>query len=136
MSAFDYHVHTDLGLIEVHPTGVVHLSDILLYAQEVLSLDLITEGTIEYYDLSKMTNLSVDYRSARALSETLQKWVSRGWHGSVFFTPEEYQFGMIRMIGVVAEFIEGAPDRMMIPCREPIRLAEVRDFIAEHRQDS
>ena len=49
MSSFDYHLHTDLNLIEVRPAGVVQISDIVSYAEEALSLDIITEGTIEYY---------------------------------------------------------------------------------------
>ncbi len=136
MSHYDYHVHTGLNLIEVHPAGAVQLSDILSYAQEVLSLDHVTEGTVEYVDLSEMTNLSLDYMSAHELNGTLQKWLARGWLGSVFFTPQEHQFGMIRMIGAVAESLEGAHGDMMIPSREPISLDEVRDLIARHRQIS
>ena len=79
MSSFDYHVHTDLNLIEVHPSGVVQISDIRSYAQEVLSLDIVTEGTIEYYDLSEMTILKGGYESARGLTDLLSKWISRGW---------------------------------------------------------
>lgn len=136
MSSFDYHVHTDLNLIEVRPAGVVQLSDILSYAQEVLSFDLVTQGTIEYYDLSEMTNLSLDYQSACALTETLREWLWRGWQGSIYFTPQEYQFGMIRMISVVVDSIEGAPRGMMVPRREPTALGEVRDLIAQRRQIS
>jgi len=136
MGGFDHHVHVDLNLIEVRPSGVVQVSDILSYAQEVLLLDLITEGTIEYYDLSEMTNLELDYKSARSLSDTLRDWLSRGWAGSVYFTPEAYQFGMIRMIGAVVESIQGAPGGMMIPTHEPIALEEVRSFVAGRSQIS
>ena len=133
MNVYDYHVHIDLNLIEVRAAGVVNISDILSYSKEVLSLDIVTEGTIEYYDLSEMTNLNLDYKSAYALNEEFQRWLSRGWQGSVFFTPQEFQYGMIRMIGAVMESIRGAPDGMMIPRREPIALDEVRDFITECR---
>jgi len=136
MSDYDYHVHTGLNLIEVHPAGVVQLSDILSYAQEVLSRDLITEGTIEYVDLSEMTNLSLDYKTANALNGTLQKWSARGWQGSIFFAPQAHQFGMIRMIGAIAGGLEGSLGGMMIPSREPISLDEVRDLIAQRRQIS
>ena len=136
MSGYDYQFHTDLNLIEAHPAGVVQLSDIVSYAQEVLSLDLLTEGTIEYVDLSEMTNLSLDYKSACDLNGTLQKWLARGWQGSVFFTPQEYQFGMIRMIGTIAESLENELGGMMFPCREPISLDEVRDLIAQSKQIS
>ena len=136
MSSFDYHVHTDLNLIEVHPVGVVQSSDILSYGQEALSLDIVTEGTIEYYDLSEMTKLDVDYESAWGLTGTLQEWLSRGWQGSVFFTPQVYQIGMIRMIGAIVEMIQDVPAVAMIPRPEPITLGEVRNFIAEHRQIS
>jgi hypothetical protein len=135
-TSFDYHVHTDLNLIHVRPVGVVQIADILSYAQEVLSLDLVTEGTIEYYDLSEMTSLDLAHDTARALSETLQAWLARGWHGSVFYTHEEFQYGMIRMIGAVVESIETAPGSMMFPVRDPIALAQVRDLIAERRQIS
>ncbi len=136
MSNFDYHVHTDLNLIEVRPAGVVQISDIASYAQEALSLDLITEGTIEYYDLSEMTNLNADYNSVHGLTGLLAKWASLGWQGSVFFTPQEYQFGMIRMMGAVLESIQEAPAVVMIPRREQIALGEVRDLIAEFTQIS
>jgi hypothetical protein len=136
MSPFDYQVHSDHNLIELRPAGVVQLSDILSYAREALSLDLVTKGTIEYYDLSEVTDLNVDYSSARALSEILQEWVSRGWEGSVFFASSDYQYGMIRMIGGVTESIEGAPGGMMIPSREPVALGEVRSLIARRRQVS
>ncbi len=136
MSSFDYHVHTDLNLIEVHPSGVVQVSDIVSYGHEALSLDLITEGTIEYYDLSEMTNLNADYNSLQRLTGLLGKWISLGWQGSVFFTPQEYQFGMIRMMGAVLESIQDAPAVVMIPHREPTALGEVRDLIAEITQIS
>ena len=133
MSLLNYHVHPDRKIIEVRPSGVVQVSDILSYAEEALSLDLITTGTVEYYDLSGMTNLSVDYKSARALAGTVQEWLARGWYGSVFVTPQEYQFGMT---GAIAESIEGSPGGMMVPTREPIDLGDVRDLIVEHRRVS
>ena len=136
MSHIEYHVHTGLNLIEAHFAGVVQLSDLLSYTEELLSLDLVTEGTIEYADLSEMTNFSLDYKSAIQLDNTFQKMLTRGWQGSVVFTPQEYQFGIIRMIGAVAGSIEGALDILMIPIREPISLDEVRDLIAQHRQTS
>ena len=136
MSGFDYHVHTDLNLIEVHPAGVVQITDILSYSKEMLSLDIVTDGTVEYYDLSEMTNLNLDYKSACTLNGELQRWLSCGWQGSLYFTPQAYQYGMIRMIGAVVESIEGAPEGMMIPRREPIALDEVRDFITMCRKIS
>ena len=136
MSNLEYRVHTDLNLIEVHPSGAVQISDIVSYAREVLSLDIITEGTIEYYDLSEMTDLNADYQSAHGLTGLLGRWISHGWKGSVFFTPQEYQFGMIRMMGAIVESIQEAPEVVMIPRREPTELGEVRDLIAEARQSS
>jgi hypothetical protein len=136
VSAFDYRLHADLNVLEVRPVGVVRLNDILAYANEALSRGEITQGTVEYYDLSGMTNLDLDYQSACELTETLQQWCSRGWEGSVFFTPERYQFGMIRMIGAVLESLEGAPEQMMIPHDEPLGLDEVRDFITKQRRQA
>jgi hypothetical protein len=136
MNRFDYHVHTDQNLIEVHPVGVVQISDILSYAREALSRGIVTEGVVEYYDLSEMTNLEADYESAVGLTASLQEWLSRGWLGSVFFTPQKYQFGMIRMMGAIVESIPGAPAVVMIPSLEPISLGEVRGLVAEHRRMS
>jgi hypothetical protein len=136
MSDFDYHVHTDLNLIEVHPSGVVQVSDIVSYAQQVLSLDFLKKGTIEYYDLSEMTSLDTDYKSVRGLAALLEEWISHGWQGSVFSTPRESQFGMIRMIGGILESIQDAPAVVMIPRREPTALGEVRDLISEIGQVS
>ncbi len=136
MSSFDYHIHADLNLIEVRPTGVVEISDIMSYAQEALSLDIVTEGTIEYYDPSKVTDISGDYTSAMRLTGLFRKWFSCGWQGGVFFAPQDHQFGMIRMISAIAEGVQGAPAPMLIPRREPTALGEVRDFLAENRQIS
>ena len=136
MSGFDYHVHTDLNIIEVNPSGVVQIYDIMSYAEEILSLDILTEGTIEYYDLSEMTKLNVNYELARGLTGLLRKWISRGWQGSVFFTPRGYQFAMIRMFGAIVENIQAETAVVMIPRREPTALGEVRDLIAERRQVS
>jgi hypothetical protein len=136
MSDFDYHFHTELNLIEVHPAGVVQLSDILSYSEEILSLDLVTEGMIEYIDLSEMTNFSLDYQSAKGLTKVLGKWLALGWLGSVFFTPQEYQFGTVRMIGTITESLEGGFGGMMIPRRESTSLEEVRDLVIQHRRIS
>ena len=136
MSSFDYHFHTDLNVIEVRPAGVVEISDIVSYAEEVLSLDLINEGTIEYYDLSEMTDLNGSYKSMLGLTGLLREWVSRGWQGSVFFTPQEYQFGMIRMIGAVVDRIPSQSAVPMIPRRQPLALGEVRELIEERRRVS
>ena len=136
MSAFDYHVHTDLNLIEVHPSKVVQISDIVSYALEIVSLDHLTEGTLEYYDLSEVTELNLDIESAAGLIGILRRWISRGWQGSVFFTPQEFQFRLIWMMGEIVESIQRTPDVVMIPRREPTALGEVRAFIAECRQIS
>ena len=136
MSNYHYQFHTGLNLIEVHYTGAIQLSDITSYIQEILSLDLVTEGSIEYVDLSEMTNLTLDYKSANMLIGALQECVARGWQGSVYFAPRDYQFGTIRMLGAIADSLEGTFGGMMIPRREPISLAEVRDLIAQHKQIS
>ena len=136
MGTLDYHVHADLNLIEVRPFGMVNVADVASYAQELLSRDVITEGTIEYYDLSKMTNLDGDYQSAYGLTGLLREWISRGWHGSVFFTPREFQFGMIRMMGAILEGIQASPAVVMIPRREPVTLPEARKLIDERRRSS
>ena len=132
--SIDYQVHTDLNLIEVWPVGSVQVSDILSYANDVLSLGLLKQGTIEYYDLSGIENLHLDYRSTRTLSHTLREWLVQGWQGSVFFAPKEYQFGIIRMLGAVMESIEGASQDLMIPSREPVALSDVRAMVANRVQ--
>jgi hypothetical protein len=136
MGSIDYHFHTDLNLIEVQPSGVVQASDIVSYAQEALSLDIVTEGTIEYHDLSGMSHFNGDYESARGLTGLLLEWISRGWQGSIFFAPRDQQFGMIRMMGTILKNIQDTPAAVMVPRREPTALGEVRDLIAEYRQIS
>lgn len=136
MSSLDYHVHPDLNLIEVHPSGVVQISDIASYAREALSLDILNEGTVEYYDLSEMTDLDADYQSALGLTGLLQEWISRGWQGSVFYTPREIQFGMIRMMGAVVDSIQNESHVVMIPRREPSALSDVRNLVAANRHIS
>jgi hypothetical protein len=122
MSNIVYHLHTDLNLIEVHPSGVVQASDIVSYAQEALSLDIVTEGTIECHDLSELSHFKGDYESAYGLTGLLLEWISRGWQGSVFFAPRDHQFGMIRMTGAILENIQDTPAVVMVPRREPTAL--------------
>ena len=133
MSNLKYKIHPTLNLIELQPTGVVKIADILSYSKEVLMLDIVTEGTVEYYDFSEMTNLEVDYQSAYALQKSLRDWVARGWSGSVYFTPQDYQYGIIRMLGAILESVEGTHSELMIPTREPVALGDVRGHIAEFR---
>ncbi len=131
MSSLNYEFHSTLNLIELHPTGVVKIADILSYSKEVLTLGIVTEGTVEYYDFSEMTNLAVDYQSANSLQEALRDWVERGWLGSVYFTPNDYQYGIIRMLSAILDSIEGAAGELMVPSREPVALGDVRAYIAE-----
>ena len=127
--SINYEVHPDLNLIEVRPVGVVDLSDIIAYRQEALSLGIVTEGTIEYIDFSKKANFHLSYRSAQEIAESWREWLAHGWLGSVFYTPQAFQFGMIRMLGVIVENIEGAPPGIMIPLHEPVALSDVRALI-------
>jgi len=131
MSSLNYKFHSTLNLIELHPTGVVKIADILSYSKEVLTLGIVTEGTVEYYDFSGMTNLALDYQSANSLQEALRDWVERGWLGSVYFTPNDYQYGIIRMLSAMLDSIEGAAGELMVPSREPVALGDVRAYIAE-----
>ena len=130
---FKYEFHSELNILNVTATDVIQIKDIVNYAHEVLSRDLITAGTMEYYDLSHVTNMDIDFRSACELSSTLREWVNRGWHGSVFYTPETYQFGIIRMIGSVLEGVQAMPEVSLLPTSEQLLLNEVRQIIDTHR---
>lgn len=132
MGSYHYHYHTDLNLIELRHTGVVENSDVVSYLEEILSLGIATEGTIEYVDLSEIAGLKADYDAASGFTGLFGELLSRGWQGAVFFAPREYQFGMVRMLGAVLESMQERPAAALIPRREPTALGDVRGLITEH----
>lgn len=132
MAEMNHQVHHELNVIELKPVGEVHVKDILSYGNSLLDDGVMREGTIEYVDMSGMTNLLVDYRSAQRLVELHRTWLSAGWFGSVFFTPKDFQFGIVRMVGSIVEAIPGAPSGTMIPLREETPLDQLRGLITAH----
>lgn len=130
MADMVYRVHQELNLVELKPVGEVHIEDILSYGHGLLDDGVIHQGTIEYVDMSDMTNLFIDYNGAQRLVEMHTKWFSAGWLGSVYFTPKDFQFGIIRMLGTVIESIPNRPTRVMIPLREKTPLEQLRGLIS------
>jgi len=134
MSGADYRVHEDLNLIEVSYEGVVEVADVESYITEVLKRGLLTEGTVEYVDLSRVTDLKGDYQTASVLKDLLLQWISQGWRGSVFFTPRDHLFGMIRMLDASLAGVQENPTVAMIPRRQATPLSHVRGLLADHEQ--
>jgi len=136
MSVLQYKHYPGEKVLEVHPEGTVSLDDILGYADEVLDRELISPGTIEIYDLSDMENLQVDYSTTSRLRPTLRRWIDLGWQGSVFYAPDDYRFGMIRMIGGVVEAITDEAPVAFLPRRTPVSRSEARQLIEAERRRS
>ena len=134
MATMEYRFHEELNIIELTPKGEVHLKDILNYGSELLEKGLIRDDVIEYVELSGMTNLSIDYISADQLSTMHQKWIDNGWLGSVYYTPLDIEYGIVRMVGAIVECLPHAPQNLMIPLREKIPLNEVRGHLLSNIQ--
>ena len=127
-----YQFHTELNVVELTPVGGVHVNDILAYGHELVDRGLMRDGTVEYVDMSAMTNLIVDYSSARLLGSMHERWLEAGWFGSVYFTPEDLQFGIVRMVGAIVEGVSGAPSGIMVPLRERTALDQLRAVVRHH----
>ena len=128
----NYTIHEQLNLIELRPVGEVNVADICAYGYKILDQGIMRDGTIEYVDMSDVTGLTVSYASAQDIVGFLNRWISAGWFGSVYYTPKDSQFGIVRMVRAIVECIPNSPTGMMVPCRKPIPLEEVRDLIKQH----
>ena len=80
--------------------------------------------------MSPVTELQVDdYEATKQLIGLLDEWILRGWKGSVFYTLENLQYGLTRMLASVLESLHEEPRAVMIPSREPVELSFVRELI-------
>jgi len=134
MADMKYINHENLNIVELIPVGDVQIKDILRYGNELLDKGLMKQDTIEYVDMSNMTNLSVDYNSSHQLITLHEEWLNCGWYGSVYYTPELFQLGIINMVGAVIKSQPDVklPDGIMYPSREKIPISSVRDFLSCH----
>jgi len=132
VAEMQYQVHREINVVELAPVGEVHVKEILAYGHELVDRGLMREGTIEYVDMSAMTNLVVDYASAQLLSRMHDRWLEAGWFGSVYFTPKDLQFGIVRMVSAIVEGIPGAPSGIMVPLREQTPLDQLRAVVQRH----
>ena len=134
MASMKYIVHESLNVIELKPVGEVHVEDICTYGNELLSEGVMRDGTIEYVDMSGMTGMTVSYSSAHSLVDMHVRWLSAGWYGSIYYTPNDTQFGIVRMVRAIVECIPGSPTGIMVPSRERVPLEEARALISRSIQ--
>ncbi len=127
-----YRLHSDLNLVEMRHTGPAENSEVVSHIEEILSRGLVVEGTVEYVDLSEITEIKADFHLASRFTVLFGQLLSRGWQGAVFFAPEDFQFGMVRMLGAVLESMQEKPVAALVPRRTPTALADVRGVLAEH----
>ena len=129
MGRMQYSYHVDLNLVELKPIGSISIEEILTYGHSLLDQGVMSRGTVEYVDMSETTNLAIDYLSALRLVQMLRLWVAQGWAGSVFYAPRDLEFGIMRMVGGLADAL--APDLgiPLITRREPSALQEVRALV-------
>ncbi|MEC8991601.1 MAG: hypothetical protein VX656_10185 [Candidatus Latescibacterota bacterium] len=80
--------------------------------------------------MSLVTELQgADYEATKQLIGLLDEWILRGWKGSVFYTLENLQYGLTRMLASVLESLHEESRAVMIPSREPVELSFVRELI-------
>jgi hypothetical protein len=134
MTSAEYRIHEDLNLIEVCYEGIVEIADVESYVEEVLKRRILTEGMVEYVDLSRVTDLKGDYPAACGLTDMLLPWISQGWRGSVFFTPRDQLFGMVRMLDASLAGAQQTPTVALIARRQATPLCHVRQLLLDHEQ--
>ncbi len=129
MGTMPHSYHVDLNLVEVTPKGSIEVDDILEYGRSLIDQGIMSRGTVEYVDMSEMTNLVIDYRSAQKLVQMLRTWIECGWVGSVFYAPQDPEFGIMRMVGALGGAITPDLGIPLIPRREPTALEDVRQLL-------
>lgn len=123
--------HPGLNLVESLPRGEVRLEDLLRTGRRMLDDGVMGDGTIEYLDLSGLTNVEIDYVGIRSLRALLEDWRAAGWRGTLLHCPSDEQFCMARMITAALDSLPGATPGARIPVREPVQLEDAREFL-EH----
>ena len=129
MTRMRYTVHEDLNIVELVPSGVIHVTDILEYGNRLISHGEIRAGTIEYVDMSNMKDLTVTYRSAHDLKFMHEKWLELGWLGSVYNCVSDTEYGLVRMVSAIVETLPGCPQNLMFPLRKSMSLDHIRPFL-------
>ena len=126
MGMMPYSFDEKRNLVVLRPSGSIDVQEILEYGSALLDEGVISDGLVEYVDMSGMTNLSVDYNSAQRLVEMHRKWIDHGWIGSLYYTPLDVQFGIVRMVAAMVSAVDPEFDHPMIPLREPTAPEEIR----------
>jgi hypothetical protein len=129
MAEMIYTYYPDMNLVYLKPVGDVVVDDILTYGHRLLELGHMVRNTVEYVDMSEMTNLQLDYLSSQKLIAMHRDWIKAGWHASGYYTPKAVQFGMIRMLATVIDSLEGATPNFMYPFREFVEIEDIRAFL-------
>jgi len=135
MAAMDYSYNTDLNLVILRPNGVVSIENILSYGNELLEKGYMTQGTIEYVDMSEIKDLSINYSSAHNLVTMHDKWLDAGWFGSYYYAPRDIHIGIVNMVGSIVKTQpnHNLPEDIMLPLREKIEPEAVREYLQKHR---
>ena len=136
MGTMPYSYHVDLNLVELTPTGSIEVHEVLEYGRLLIDQGIMSPGTVEYVDMSEMTNFVADYRSAQKLVQMLRTWIECGWMGSVFYAPQDLEFGIMRMVGALSSAITPDLGTPLIPRREPTALEDVRALLGQAREVS
>ncbi len=132
MAEMKYRYYPELNLVYLKPEGCVTIKDIIEYGYLLLERGHMKEGTVEYVDMSNMTNLQLDYVNSKKLIKMHEDWINAGWYASGYYAPEAVQLGLIRMLGSVMETLEGAVSGFMHPFDKWIEIEELRDFLTRH----
>ena len=94
----------DRQLINVHPAGVLSISDIAEYMEAVLNDRAIGNGFVELVHLEQVDNFRFDYIKAMELTGLYEKMSKeKQIKGTVLLAPKDYQYGIARMCSLILE---------------------------------
>lgn len=135
MASMDYSHHPALNIVLVTPKGDVTVDDINTYGHELIEKGYMTLDTIEYVDMSEITDITFNYRDSHKLIGMHRKWLRAGWYGSFYYAPQDLHMGMVAMVGSVVQSQPNLtlPNNLMLPSKTKLPLEECRDFLRSHR---
>ena len=100
----EYQYDSKSKVIHVHPSECLSLKDIQEYFYKVLADDTIEPGFVEVVHFDEIKDFSYSSDEALLVSDLVRELVDKKQSkGAVFFVKTELQYGMARMLSIMAE---------------------------------
>jgi len=100
----DYQFDRKSKVIHVHPSECLSLKDIQEYFYKILADDTIEPGFVEVVHFDEIKDFSYSSDEALLVSDLVRELVDKKQSkGAVFFVKTELQYGMARMLSIMAE---------------------------------